>query len=68
MIDFTSDESQLLLNPRLPDADWIALEALYDAAQRLPASTAPPERRRGVETGLGKMLRDNLLLRRGASR
>jgi o-succinylbenzoate---CoA ligase len=37
MIDFTSDESHLLLNPRLPDADRRALQALHDAAPRLPA-------------------------------
>src|SRR6185369_1892026 len=37
MIDFTSSESHLLLNPRLPDEDRCALEAIYAAAPRLPA-------------------------------
>jgi len=37
MIDFTSDESHLLLNPRLPDEDRLTLEALHAAAPRLPA-------------------------------
>ena len=37
MIDFTSSESHLLLNPRLPDGDRRALQALYDAAPRLAA-------------------------------
>lgn len=37
MIDFTSEESHLLLNPRVPDEDRRALQAIYDAAPRLPA-------------------------------
>src|SRR6185369_2488949 len=36
MIDFTSEESHLLLNPRLPDEDRRALQALYDHAPKLP--------------------------------
>jgi len=37
MIDFTSRESHLLLNPRLPDDDRRALQALYDVSPRLDA-------------------------------
>ena len=35
MIDFTSDESHLLLNPRLPEPDRRLLEGLHDRAPRL---------------------------------
>jgi len=37
MIDFTSSESHLLLNPRLPEEDRRALEAIYAGAPQLPA-------------------------------
>ena len=37
MIDFSSDETQLLLNPRLPDAERRALELLADRAPSLRA-------------------------------
>lgn len=37
MIDFTSEESHLLLNPRLPEEDQRALHAIYAAAPHLPA-------------------------------
>jgi O-succinylbenzoic acid--CoA ligase len=37
VIDFTSDESHLLLNPRLPAADRAALEMLHAAMPAFPA-------------------------------
>lgn len=37
MIDLTSSRSHLLLNPRLPEEDRSALQAIYDAAPPLPA-------------------------------
>ena len=37
MIDITSSRSHLLLNPRLPEEDRSALQAIYDAAPPLPA-------------------------------
>lgn len=37
MLDFTSDETHLLLNPRLPRDEREALERIHEAAPRLPA-------------------------------
>lgn len=37
MIDLTSSRSHLLINPRLPEEDRYALQAIYDAAPPLPA-------------------------------
>ncbi|HEY4640629.1 MAG TPA: AMP-binding protein [Thermoanaerobaculia bacterium] len=37
MIDLTSSRSHLLINPRLPEEDRRALQAIYDAAPPLPA-------------------------------